>query len=110
MVDNRLRACAVWFPPVRYNRFMKPQIAEFPNHPFPPIPQPQTPQQPHVQPPTVFVYERQQWEYRVLLTKAADEPSLSEEELNALGREGWELVSVLPAQATVRFVFKRVKA
>jgi hypothetical protein len=30
--------------------------------------------------------------------------------LNALGKDGWELVGVVQVQATVQFVFKRVKA
>jgi hypothetical protein len=89
---------------------MKTQIAEFPKHPLPQTPQPQPPQQPHIQPPTVFVYERQQWEYRVVTKSVANESSVSEDELNALGKDGWELVGVVPATSDVRFVFKRVKA
>jgi hypothetical protein len=81
-------------------------IAEFPTHPLPNIPQPQ---QSRVQSPTVFVYERQRWEYRVVTKNLADEPSLSEGDLNALGHDGWELVAVVPVQATAQFVFKRLK-
>src|SRR5262245_7480157 len=90
--------------------FMKTHIAEFPKHPLPQIPQPQSPEQPRVQPPTVYVYERQQWEYRVVTEKPADEPALSEGALNALGRDGWELVGVVQLPTTVQFFFKRVKS
>ncbi len=89
---------------------MKSQIAEFPTPPLPQIPQPQQVQQPRVQPPTVYVYERQEWEYRVVTKNVAEEPSLSETDLNALGKDGWELVGLVPVQGTVQFVFKRVKA
>ena len=85
---------------------MKTHTAEFPKHPLPQIPQAQAPR---VQPPTVFVYERQQWEYRVVAKRVADAANLSEDELNALGKDGWELVGVVPAQVAVQFVFKRVK-
>jgi hypothetical protein len=92
---------------------MKPHIAEFPKHPPPLIPQPQAPQQSHVQPaivPIVYVYERQRSEYRVVTKNVAEQPTLSEPDLNALGKDGWELVGVVQVQATVQFVFKRVKA
>ena len=89
--------------------FMKTHIAEFPRHPLPQIPQPPSPQQPRVQPPTVYVYERQQWEYRVVRKNVADEPILSEGDLNALGQDGWELVGVVPLPTMVQFFFKRVK-
>jgi len=88
---------------------MNTHLAEFPP-PFPQTPQPQPAQQPRVQPPTVFVYERQQWEYLVLTKNVVDEPSLSTADLNALGSDGWELVGVAPFQTTVQLVFKRVKS
>ncbi len=90
--------------------FMQTHIAEFPQHPLPQIPQPQSPQQPRVQPPTVYVYERQKWEYRVVMKNVADEPTLSEGDLNTLGKDGWELVGVVPLPTTVQFFFKRVKS
>jgi hypothetical protein len=89
---------------------MKTHIAEFPKHPLPQIPQPPSPQQPRVQPPTVYVYERQQWEYRVVTKNVADEPILSEGDLNALGQHGWELVGAVPLPTMVQFFFKRAKS
>lgn len=89
---------------------MKTLIAEFPKHPLPQIPQPESPQQPRVQPPTIYVYERQQWEYRVVTKNVAEESTQSEGDLNALGQDGWELVGVVPRPTTVQFFFKRVKS
>jgi hypothetical protein len=63
-----------------------------------------------ISPPTVYVYERQQWEYRVVTKHVGEEPTCSENDLNALGKDGWELVGVVPVQASVEFVFKRVKS
>ena len=85
---------------------MKTHIAEFPKHPLPPIPQPQSPR---VQPPIVYVYERQQWEYRIVTSDAAGEPTLSEDTLNALGHDGWEMVGVVHLRDKIQILFKRAK-
>jgi Domain of unknown function (DUF4177) len=84
-------------------------VAEFPKHPVPHVPPPQGPQQPRVQPPTVFVYEQQRWEYRVVSRSVGDEPIVIEDELNALGRDGWELVGVVALHRDVQFYFKRLR-
>ena len=94
-------------PLPRYDSFMKTPLVEFPKQPLPQTPQ-QPMQWPRVQPPTVYVYERQEWEYRVV-TKAPDEPALCVDDLNVLGRDGWELVGVVPLQTRVQLVFKRLK-
>ena len=59
------------------------RLTDPPQHPFPQQPQPQKPQLARVQPPMVYVFEKQRWEYKVILQRVA-----SEEELNALGA-GW---------------------
>jgi hypothetical protein len=41
----------------------------------------------------VYVYEKQRWEYKVIVQHA-----ISEEELNALGAGAWELVAVVEHQ------------
>ena len=51
-------------------------------------------------------YERQGWEYRVV-SKKVDQP-LTQEELNALGKDGWELVGIVPLLNTVQFYLKRI--
>lgn len=87
---------------------MKSNVSEFPKPPFPPVPQPNEPQRPHVQPPTVFVYERQGWEYKVV-TSDSDQRMLNQDELNALGNDGWELVGVVTLPNAVQFYLKRVR-
>jgi hypothetical protein len=85
----------------------QPNVNEVPRHPLPHVPPPQEPQQPHVQPPTVFVYERLTWEYKVITKNTADDVWLAEGELNALGKDGWELVGVIPKSSAVQFYLKR---
>lgn len=71
--------------------------------PFPPpaAPHPGTP----LEPPSVWVEPR--WEYRDVIRRADDEAPLSEAELNALGREHWELAGVVSAGGVVHYYFKR---
>lgn len=64
---------------------------------------------PRVHPPTVLVFEKQAWEYRVISKNVADGP-LSENDLNALGAVGWELVGVVTVTTNVQFFFKRVRS
>jgi hypothetical protein len=82
---------------------MQIRLTDPPQRPFPQPPQPQ-PQRPHVQPPMVYVYEKQRWEYKVIVQRG-----ISEEELNALGAEGWELVGVIGLPDTSQFYLKRVR-
>jgi hypothetical protein len=70
-------------------------------HPFPPQPR-------AAQAPMVYVYERQQWEYKVVV-KNIKEPMLSEDDLNALGLAGWELAGTATLAEQVQFFFKRVR-
>lgn len=85
-------------------------VSEVPRHPLPHVPPaPQEPQPPHVQPPTVFVYERQGWEYKVITKHTVDDPRVVEDELNALGKDGWELVGTVPLSNAVQFCLKRTR-
>lgn len=88
---------------------MKTNISEFPTHPLPHVPAPQEPQRTHVQP-TVFVYEKQRWEYKLINKDTTGEARLTEDELNALGKDGWELVGVVPLGDAVQFFFKRLRS
>jgi hypothetical protein len=65
------------------------------------------PQMPQVQAPMVYVYERQVWEYTVVVRDVED--LVSEKELNALGVDGWELAGVVTLQQKVHFYFKRIR-
>ena len=87
---------------------MKTEISEFPKHPLPHTPP--EPQRPQMQPPTVFVYEKQGWEYKVVSKKTSVEALPTEDELNALGKDGWELVGVVPVSNAVQFYLKRVRS
>ena len=80
---------------------MQSQLTDPPTHPLPP---PQQPQRRHVPTPMVYVYERQQWEYKVIVQGA-----ISEGELNALGADGWELAGVTSLRDTLQFYFKRAR-
>lgn len=57
--------------------------------------------------PIVYVNEKTVWQYK-LLTRDLDK-TLSEEELNTFGKDGWELAAVLPQGNIVHFYFKRLK-
>jgi len=69
----------------------------------PEIPEPRTPSA--IRPPVVFVPPV--WEYKHLVRRVPDEALLDEAELNSLGAEGWELVSVHGEGTAVHFYFKR---
>jgi hypothetical protein len=55
----------------------------------------------------------QKWEYRVVakhkesVASQTEEARKHEEAINALGDEGWELVSALELKQGWRFIFKR---
>jgi hypothetical protein len=73
----------------------------------PPIPTPVPPYQMpevHVRPPMVYVEPR--WAYKHLTRPLGE--TLSEDEMNALGRDGWELTGVYADATSVHFYFKRV--
>jgi hypothetical protein len=57
----------------------------------------------------VYVYERQAWEYKVVVKDLAADGPLSEQEMNALGTSGWELVGVVTLPGQVQFYFKRMR-
>jgi hypothetical protein len=58
-----------------------------------------------IEPPVVFVPPT--WEYRDVVRRVPQESPLRESELNALGAEGWELVSVYAEGGAVHFYLKR---
>ena len=86
---------------------MQSDISEFPKYPLPHVPQPHEPVRPQVPQPTILVYEKQGWEYEVV-SRNVDQ-LLSQDELNALGQDGWELVGVVSLPDTVQFYFKRIR-
>lgn len=80
----------------------------FPPHPVPPpFPLPDAAPRAPIVPPMVYVAPV--WEYRHLRRDAGAGTPIGEEELNALGAEGWELVAVTPTPDGVDFYFKRAR-
>jgi hypothetical protein len=55
----------------------------------------------------VYVRDRTVWQYKVLTRDIPLSPS--EEELNMLGKDGWELIAVLTRGGVTHFYFKRMK-
>ncbi len=54
----------------------------------------------------VYVSQRQAWEYKYLTRVLAE--VLGKEELNRLGHEGWELISVLTDGTHIHYYLKRL--
>jgi Domain of unknown function (DUF4177) len=59
--------------------------------------------------PIVYVKDKTVWEYKLLTRNLSKEEAPSEEELNRLGKEGWELAGVFSDSPFVHFYFKRMK-
>ncbi len=59
--------------------------------------------------PMVYVKDKTVWEYKLLTRNLAKEEAPNEAELNALGKEGWELAGITTDHPIVRFYFKRLK-
>lgn len=62
-----------------------------------------------VRPPLVYVREQLIWEYKHLVRNLEKEEALSEQELNNLGEDGWELAAAFSAASTAHYYFKRIK-
>ena len=62
-----------------------------------------------VQPPMMYVSEQFTWEYKRIDRHLEEEQLLDEEELNALGAEGWELVTSVIYASTASFYLRRPK-
>ncbi len=60
------------------------------------------------QQPMIYVKEKLSWQYHQLERNLKKEAAPTEDELNALGAEGWELVGVLSSGSVARFYFKRL--
>ena len=70
-------------------------------------PDPAAPQTEPAHPSMVYVYEDQAWEYKLVARGASQGWRLPEQELNALGDEGWELAAIASVPDAAHFYFKR---
>lgn len=60
-----------------------------------------------VQPPIIYVDAKTVWEHKRLVRNLAKEDAPTEEELNAIGADGWELAGIFSDSPFVYFYFKR---
>jgi hypothetical protein len=61
------------------------------------------------EPPIVYVHEKTVWEYKLIHRNPHEQDLPSEQELNRLGKDGWELVSVVSRECFLQLYFKRIK-
>ena len=57
--------------------------------------------------PKVYALDRITWEYKLISKNLDLESVLDEAELNALGSQGWELVTCLLVGSTANYYFRR---
>lgn len=62
-----------------------------------------------VQAPIVYVKDSPTWEYKRLTRNLAKEQAPTEDEMNALGRDGWDLAGILTDPPFAFFYLKRLK-
>ena len=61
-----------------------------------------------VRTPTIYVKQSDKWEYKQIVRDLGKESPPSEEELNALGADGWEMSGVAQQPPLAYFYFKRL--
>jgi hypothetical protein len=59
--------------------------------------------------PMVYLKDKTVWQYKLITRSLATEEALSEDELNKLGKEGWELAGIVTDHPIAYFYFKRLK-
>ncbi len=59
--------------------------------------------------PIVYVNEKIIWEYKVLTRNLSKEDAPAEDELNRLGKDGWELVGIVSDSSLAYLYLKRTK-
>jgi hypothetical protein len=60
-------------------------------------------------PPIVYVSEKTVWQYKQITRDLAQSNIPNEDELNELGKDGWELVSAFNCANRLYIYFKRIK-
>jgi len=72
-----------------------------------PQPHPEQPQVGAIQAPLIYVKEKPVWAYKQLVRDLKKEPAPTEEDLNQLGKDGWELAGMFTQESTAYFYFKK---
>jgi hypothetical protein len=69
---------------------------------------PREPQAPEpIRSPMVYVEKQLKWEYKQIIRNLESEKPLDENELNALGEDGWEMTGIAQHPPLTYFYFKR---
>lgn len=79
-----------------------------PLHPSRPAP-PSPTDAPPISPMLVYVKEKSTWAYKLITRNLSQEEAPTEEELNGLGADGWELAGIVGDSPLVYFYFKRMR-
>ncbi len=59
--------------------------------------------------PMVYVKDKTIWQYKLIVRNLSTEQAPKEDELNNLGKDGWELTGVVTNHPLIYFYFKRLK-
>jgi hypothetical protein len=68
---------------------------------------PRDPQHESIRPPMVYIEKRLKWEYKQIVRDLENEKPLDENELQALGEDGWEMTGIAQHSSMTYFYFKR---
>jgi hypothetical protein len=68
---------------------------------------PREPQQTPIRPPMVYIEKRLKWEYKQIVRDLENEKPLDENELQALGEDGWEMSGIAQHPPMIYYYFKR---
>ena len=60
-----------------------------------------------IRPPNIYVNTPLKWEYKLVVQDLERQAPLDEVELNALGKEGWEMTGIAQQPPNTYFYFKR---
>lgn len=69
---------------------------------------PREPQHEPTRPPMVYIEKQWKWEYKQIVRNLDSEKPLDEAEMNALGKDGWEMTGIAQQQSMAYFYFKRL--
>ena len=85
------------------------EVGPLPNIPMIPPRAPAGEDQPERPPqPLIYLPQKSGWRYKTVVRNRSVAELLTDQELNQLGEEGWELVGLLPLDHAVYFYFKQI--